>query len=80
MADARRRPWPRLAAGARPMLPPTIHTLGQLEPYPDVAAVLAGAPPEPLHPISPTFVEEADGRWAVLPDGTRIRLVVPLPS
>ena len=21
-----------------------------------------------------------DGRWAVLPDGTRIRMVVPLPS
>jgi 8-oxo-dGTP pyrophosphatase MutT (NUDIX family) len=69
-----------MSAGARPMLPPTIHTLGQLEPYPDVAAVLAGAPPEPLHPISPTFADEPDGKWAVLPDGTRIRLVVPLPS
>ena len=31
-------------------------------------------------PISPTFEETPDGRWAVLPDGTRIRLVVPLPS
>jgi 8-oxo-dGTP pyrophosphatase MutT (NUDIX family) len=68
------------AAGTRPMLPPTIHTLSQLEPFPDVAAALAGSPPEPLHPISPTFTEEADGRWAVLPDGTRIRMVVPLPS
>ena len=66
--------------GARPMLPPTIHTLGQLEPFPDVAAALAGSPPEPLHPISPRFEETPDGRWAVLPDGTRIRLVVPLPS
>ena len=66
--------------GARPMLPPTIHTLGQLEPFPDVAAALAGSPPEPLHPISPTFEETPDGKWAVLPDGTRIRLVVPLPS
>lgn len=69
-----------LAAGTRPMLPPTIHTLGQLEPFADVAAALAGSPPEPLHPISPRFDETPDGRWAVLPDGTRIRLVVPLPS
>ena len=69
-----------MSAGLRPMLPPTIHTLRQLEPFPDVAAALAGSPPEPLHPISPTFAEEADGRWAVLPDGTRIRMVVPLPS
>ena len=69
-----------MRTGTRPMLPPTIHTLGQLEPFADVAAALAGSPPEPLQPISPTFVEEADGRWAVLPDGTRIRMVVPLPS
>lgn len=69
-----------LSAGTRPMLPPTIHTLGQLEPFDDVAAALAGSPPEPLEPISPTFAEEPDGRWAVLPDGTRIRMVVPLPS
>ena len=67
-------------AGTRPMLPPTTHTLGQLRPFADVAAVLAGSPPEPLHPISPTFEETPDGRWAVLPDGTRIRLVVPLPA
>lgn len=69
-----------LSTGRRPMMPPTIHTLGQLEPYPDVAAVLAGAPPEPLHPISPTFEETPEGRFAVLPDGSRVRLVVPLPS
>jgi hypothetical protein len=62
------------------MLPPTAHTLGQLAPFPDVPAALAGSPPEPLHPISPTFEETPDGRWAVLPDGTRIRMVVPLPS
>ena len=62
------------------MLPPTSHTLGQLAPFPDVAAALAGSPPEPLQPISPTFEETPDGRWAVLPDGTRIRMVVPLPS
>ncbi|RBY78318.1 NUDIX hydrolase [Geodermatophilus sp. TF02-6] len=70
----------QMSAGTRPMLPPTIHTLGQLEPFADVAAALAGSPPEPLHPISPTFADEPDGRWAVLPDGTRIRMVVPLPS
>jgi hypothetical protein len=69
-----------MAGGTRPMLPPTIHTLGQLEPFADVAAALAGSPPEPLHPICPSFADEPDGRWAVLPDGTRIRLVVPLPS
>ncbi len=66
--------------GIRPMLPPTTHTLGQLEPYADVAAVLAGAPPEPLQPISPTFVKTPEGSFAVLPDGSRVRLVVPLPS
>ncbi|SFK89937.1 NUDIX hydrolase [Geodermatophilus ruber] len=70
----------QLHDGSRPMLPPTIHTLGQLVPFPDVAAALAGSPPEPLSPISPTFEDEPDGRWAVLPDGTRIRLVVPLPA
>jgi 8-oxo-dGTP pyrophosphatase MutT (NUDIX family) len=69
-----------LNTGRRPMLPPTIHTLGQLEPFPDVAAALAGSPPEPLQPISPTFEDQPDGRWAVLPDGTRIRMVVPLPA
>jgi 8-oxo-dGTP pyrophosphatase MutT (NUDIX family) len=69
-----------MRAGARPMMPPTIHTLGQVEPFADVAAALAGSPPEPLHPISPTFEETPDGRWAVLPDGTRIRLVIPLPA
>lgn len=69
-----------MVAGERPMLPPTSHTLGQLQPFQDVAAALAGSPPEPLQPISPTFEKTADGHWAVLPDGTRIRLVVPLPS
>jgi 8-oxo-dGTP pyrophosphatase MutT (NUDIX family) len=69
-----------LAGGTRPMLPPTIHTLGQLEPFADVAAALAGSPPEPLEPISPAFEETPDGRWAVLPDGTRIRMVVPLTA
>jgi 8-oxo-dGTP pyrophosphatase MutT (NUDIX family) len=69
-----------LSAGSRPMLPPTTHTLGQLVPFADVAAALVGSPPEPVQPIMPTFADEPDGRWAVLPDGTRIRLVVPLPS
>ncbi|MEX5718343.1 NUDIX hydrolase [Geodermatophilus maliterrae] len=69
-----------MRAGTRPMLPPTIHTLDQLAAFPDVASALAGSPPAPLSPIMPTFADEPDGRWAVLPDGTRIRLVVPLPS
>ncbi|WP_222047351.1 NUDIX hydrolase [Modestobacter lapidis] len=65
-------------AGTRPMLPPTIHTLGQLASFPDTGAALAGSPPAPLDPISPTFERLADGYWAVLPDGTRIRMVTPL--
>jgi 8-oxo-dGTP pyrophosphatase MutT (NUDIX family) len=69
-----------MRAGTRPMLPPTIHTLGQLTAFPDTASALAGSPPEPLSPISPSFEDTPDGRWAVLPDGTRIRMVVPLPS
>lgn len=69
-----------VSAGVRPMMPPTIHTLGQLDRFPDVAGALAGSPPDPMEPISPTFEETPDGKWAVLPDGTRIRLVVPLPS
>jgi 8-oxo-dGTP pyrophosphatase MutT (NUDIX family) len=68
------------AAGTRAMLPPTIHTLGQLAPFAAAAAALAGSPPAPLEPISPTFDRTPDGHWAVLPDGTRIRMVVPLPS
>ncbi|WP_336030328.1 NUDIX hydrolase [Geodermatophilus sp. FMUSA9-8] len=69
-----------MRAGTRPMLPPTIHTLGQLAPFADVAAALAGSPPEPLHPIMPELVRTPEGRFAELPDGTRIGLVVPLPS
>src|SRR4051794_22375894 len=69
-----------VAAGVRPMMPPTIHTLGQVDRFADVAAALAGSPPDPMEPISPTFEETPDGKRAVLPDGTRIRLVVPLPS
>ena len=67
------------AAGRRPMLPPTIHTLDQLRAFPDAAAALAGSPPAPLEPISPRFERGPDGHWAVLPDGTRIRMVAPLP-
>jgi 8-oxo-dGTP pyrophosphatase MutT (NUDIX family) len=69
-----------VSAGVRPMMPPTIHTLGQLDRFSDVAEALAGSPPDPMEPISPTFEETPDGRWAVLPDGTRIRIVVPLAS
>ena len=62
------------AAGTRPMLPPTLHTLGQLAPFPDAAAALAGSPPAPLEPIMPTFADDPGGRVAVLPDGTRMAL------
>jgi 8-oxo-dGTP pyrophosphatase MutT (NUDIX family) len=66
-------------AGTRPMLPPTIHTLEQLTAFPDAASALAASPPSPLEPIMPIFAEEPGGLFAVLPDGTRIRMVVPLP-
>jgi 8-oxo-dGTP pyrophosphatase MutT (NUDIX family) len=69
-----------VSSGVRPMMPPTIHTLTQLDRFSDVAGALAGSPPDPMEPISPTFEETPDGKWAVLPDGTRIRMVVPLPS
>jgi 8-oxo-dGTP pyrophosphatase MutT (NUDIX family) len=68
------------AAGSRPMLPPTLHTLGQLQSFADAGAAMAGSPPAPLEPISPTFEETDDGLVALLPDGTRIRMVVPLPA
>ena len=61
-----------VSAGVRPMMPPTIHTLGQLDRFSDVAGALAGSPPDPMEPISPTFEET--------PDGTRIRMTLPLPS
>ncbi|WP_369132460.1 NUDIX hydrolase [Modestobacter sp. I12A-02662] len=67
-------------AGTRPMLPPTIHTLEQLTAFPDAASALAGSPPAPLEPIMPAFAEEPGGLFAVLPDGTRIRMVLPLPA
>jgi len=69
-----------VSAGVRPMMPPTIHTLGQLDRFSDVAGALAGSPPDPMEPISPTFEETPDGTWALLPDGTRIRMTLPLPS
>jgi 8-oxo-dGTP pyrophosphatase MutT (NUDIX family) len=69
-----------MRAGTRPMLPPTIHTLGQLAAFPDVASALAGSPPEPLTPIMPELRTSPEGRYAELPYGTRIGLVVPLPS
>jgi 8-oxo-dGTP pyrophosphatase MutT (NUDIX family) len=67
-----------MRAGTRPMLPPTIHTLGQLAAFPDVASALAGSPPAPLAPIMPELRTTPEGRFAELPDGTRIGLVVPL--
>ncbi len=48
--------------------------------FPDVASALAGSPPEPLTPIMPELRTSPEGRYAELPDGTRIGLVVPLPS
>ncbi|MGY1843115.1 NUDIX hydrolase [Modestobacter sp. SYSU DS0875] len=65
------------AAGTRPMLPPTVHTLGQLAAFPDAAAALAGSPPAPVAPITPRFVRGPGGLVAVLPDGTRIPMVRP---
>ena len=80
VADADRRAGRDDRPGTRPMMPPTIHTLGQLEPFPDVAGgagrLAAGADAADQPDV------RGDARtasWAVLPDGTRIRLVVPFP-
>src|SRR4051794_41578202 len=67
-----------MSAGTRPMLPPTIHTPRPLSAYPDVPPPPPGSPPQPPQPIMPSVPPQPDGRWAVLPDGTRIRMVVPL--
>lgn len=67
-------------AGTRPMLPPTSHTLSQLGRFADVASALAGSPPDTMEPITPGFEETPEGRFAVLPNGVRVPLVVPLPS
>ncbi|WP_040337496.1 NUDIX hydrolase [Candidatus Blastococcus massiliensis] len=64
----------------RPMLPPTSHTLSQLGRFTDVAAALAGSPPDTMEPIMPGFEQDDEGRWAVLPDGTRVPLVAPLKA
>ena len=64
-------------AGDRPMLPPTSHTLSQLGRFTDVAAALAGSPPDPLEPIMPGFEDTPGGRFAVLPNGDKVPLVVP---
>ncbi len=64
-------------AGERPMLPPTSHTLSQLGRFADVAAALAGSPPDPLEPIMPEFEQTPEGRFAVLPDGEMVPLVAP---
>lgn len=65
-------------AGQRPMLPPTVRTLQQLLPYPDVAAVLAAAPPAGLAPVLPRVVTEDGVQWVLLADGQRIRPPVRL--
>ena len=38
---------------------------------------LGGAAPDPLEPIMPEFEQTPEGRFAVLPDGTRVGLVAP---
>jgi 8-oxo-dGTP pyrophosphatase MutT (NUDIX family) len=62
------------AAGTRPMLPPTLVTLHDLLSYPDVAGVLAAAPPRPISPVLPTVEMDGDAAVVVTPDGYRIRL------
>jgi hypothetical protein len=62
------------AAGTRTMLPPTLVTLDDLRAYPDVAGVLAAAPPRPVSPVLPTVETDGDAPVAVTPDGSRIRL------
>lgn len=64
------RPADAVAAARRAelvMLPPTAVTLGELVPYPDVAAVLAAADERPVTPILPRVVASAGRFWIVLP-------------
>lgn len=56
-------------SGARPMLPPTVVTLGQIATRADVAEVLATAPPGRLETVVPWL----DGEFVVMPDGSRVR-------
>src|SRR3954463_13005983 len=68
------------AGGSRAMVAATHPTPRPPAPFPPAAAAVAGSPPAPREPISPTFERTPDGNYAVLPDGTRIQLVVPLPA
>ncbi|MBI1759571.1 MAG: NUDIX hydrolase [Actinobacteria bacterium] len=64
--------------GARPMLPPTVHTLRDLVPHRSVASVLAAAPPGRLDVVRPLLVEHGGVQWVQLPDGSRVRPPVRL--
>lgn len=60
--------------GERPMLPPTLVTLGEIADYSSVAEVLAAAPPGRLETVRPRL----EGGFVVMPDGSRMRPPIPL--
>ena len=66
------------STGLRPMLPPTLHTLGQLAATPTWRPCSRARRPSRCTRSRRGSRRTPTGRWAVLPDGTRLRLVVPL--
>jgi 8-oxo-dGTP pyrophosphatase MutT (NUDIX family) len=64
--------------GERGLLPPTLMTLGSLEPYATVADVIADAADRQIETIRPSLLRGEDGSLLVeLPDGTVIALPAP---
>jgi 8-oxo-dGTP pyrophosphatase MutT (NUDIX family) len=60
--------------GERPMFPPTIDTLRAIDGLPEVADVLIAADEQSLEPVRPLLVEDGNGAYVELPDGSRVRL------
>ena len=63
-----------VAAGERPMLPPTTAVLRSLLDFATVADVLAAAPARSLAPVAPRLKVVGDAVQVELPDGTSVRI------
>lgn len=60
-------------SGERPMLPPTMLTLRDLQPFGTADEALASAPPRRIEPIQPSLIEKDGVEYVELPDGTLIK-------
>lgn len=60
-------------SGARPMLPPTSVTIGDLGQFRTAEEAFQGAPPRPMDPVEPTLITENGEHFVQMPDGTRIK-------